>query len=151
MSDETQPAAPARRTPKRIIAIVVLVYISGVLDIIGGVLLMLLRYADELQPDADRLVITLTGAGMALIGLLTIAMASGLTRGRPAARVFVSVLVVLSVLVESLDLASSAGGMAEIVSFSVGAAVALLILLALWLGKGAAHFRRSPELQVPST
>ena len=64
------------------IVVVVLTYISGVVDIVAGILLILLRYDDAVRASGDAYPVTLWGAGMILIGLLTIAMASGLTRGR---------------------------------------------------------------------
>ena len=90
MSDEARGLRP----PKRVIVVVVLAYISGIFDIIAGILLILLRYDDAVRASGGAFPITLLGTGMILIGLLTVAMASGLTRGRNIARIFVTALVV---------------------------------------------------------
>ena len=84
MRDEDGIERP--RPPKRVIVVVVLTYIAGILDIIAGVLLILLRYDDAVRASGGAFPITLLGTGMILIGLLTVAMASGLTRGRNIAR-----------------------------------------------------------------
>ena len=49
MSDE----ATGLRPPKRVIVVVVLAYISGVVDIVAGVLLILLRYDDWVRASGD--------------------------------------------------------------------------------------------------
>lgn len=129
-----------QRVPKRVIVVVVLAYISGVLDIIAGILLILLRYDEEVEQAGDAYVITLVGAAMILIGLLTIAMASGLTRGRNSARIFVTALVSLSTLVSIIDFVRDPS---TVWSLVIGGVIAALIVLALWAGRSAEFFRRS--------
>lgn len=136
MSDEVV----GERVPKRVIAVVVLTYISGILDIIAGILLILLRYDDEVRRAGDAYAITLLGAAMLLIGLLTIAMASGLTRGRNSARIFVTVLVTLSTIVAIIDFVQHPSAVWSLV---IGGVIAVLIILALWAGRPAEFFRRS--------
>ncbi len=130
------------RVPKRVIVVVVLAYISGILDIIAGILLILLRYDDEVERAGDAYAITLVGAAMILIGLLTIAMASGLTRGRNSARIFVTALVSLSTLVSIVDFVRD---QSTVWSLVIGGVIAVLIILALWAGPSAAFFRRSRD------
>jgi hypothetical protein len=120
--------------------VVVLAYISGVLDIIAGILLILLRYDDEVERAGDAYAITLIGAAMILIGLLTIAMASGLTRGRNSARIFVTALVSLSTLLSIIDVVRDPS---TVWSLVIGGVIAVLIILALWAGRSAEFFRRS--------
>lgn len=128
------------RVPKRVIVVVVLAYISGVLDIIAGILLILLRYDADVERAGDAYAITLVGAAMILIGLLTIAMASGLTRGRNSARIFVTALVSLSTLVSIIDVVRDPS---TVWSLVIGGVIAVLIILALWAGRSAEFFRRS--------
>jgi O-antigen/teichoic acid export membrane protein len=132
--------AVRERAPKRVIVVVVLAYISGILDIIAGILLILLRYDDEVERAGDAYAITLLGAAMILIGLLTIAMASGLTRGRNSARIYVTALVSISALVSIVDFVRDPS---TVWSLVIGGVIAVLIVLALWAGRSAEFFRRS--------
>ncbi|KRE31150.1 hypothetical protein [Agromyces sp. Soil535] len=131
------------RPPKRVIAVVVLTYISGILDIIAGILLILLRYDDAVRAAGDAFAVSLWGAGIILIGLLTIAMASGLTRGRNSARIFVTVLVSLSALVWVIGVIATPTDGSSWWSLAIGGGISALIILALWAGRPAEFFSRS--------
>ena len=135
------------RPPKRVIVVVVLTYISGVFDILAGILLIMLRYDREVEDSGDAYAITLWGAVIILIGLLTIAMASGLTRGRNSARIFVTVLVSLSALVSVVDVIAAPTDASSWVSLAIGGGISALIILALWAGRSAEFFRRSRRLR----
>ncbi|MFF2276757.1 hypothetical protein [Agromyces sp. NPDC058126] len=137
------------RMPKRMIAIVVLAYISGILDILAGLVLILLRYDDEIRRSGDAFAITLWGTLMILIGLLTIAMGSGLTRGRNSARIFVTALVSLSVVVSAIDLVLHPTDASSLWTFVIGGTVAALVVLAMWAGRGAAFFRHARRASPP--
>ena len=134
------------RPPKRVIVVVVLAYISGVVDIVAGVLLILLRYDDSVRASGDALPVTLWGTGMILIGLLTIAMASGLTRGRNIARIFVTALVAISTIVDVVDLVAARATAARGGRSASAVVVTALIILALWAGRSAEFFRRARTL-----
>ena len=134
------------RPPARVIVVVVLTYIAGILDIIAGVLLILLRYDDVVQADGEAYWITLWGAAMILLGLLTIAMASGLTRGRNSARIFVTVLMSISLLLSIVDVVISPTDASSWWSLAIGGLLSALVILALWAGRSAEFFRRSRAL-----
>ncbi|MFD4422880.1 hypothetical protein ACFWN7_15445 [Agromyces sp. NPDC058484] len=136
-------ASSRPRVPGLVIVVVVLTYVSGILDILAGLVLILLRYDDEVRRAGEALAITLWGAAMILLGLLTIAMASGLTRGRNSARIFVTVFVSLSVLVSVIDVVVRPTDASAVWSLVIGGVVAGLVILALWAGRGAEFFRRS--------
>ncbi|MFC9917291.1 hypothetical protein [Agromyces binzhouensis] len=136
MSDETRSTP---RPPKRIIAVVVLTYLAGLVDIALGVLLVLARYDAEVQREGEQLPVTLLGAALILIGLLTIAMASGLTRARNSARIFVTVLMGLSLATTALDLVRDA----DAIRSALGAIVPVAVILVLWTGRGARYFREA--------
>jgi hypothetical protein len=70
-------------------------------------------------------------------------MASGLTRGRNSARIYVSVLVVLSALISVVDVVAAPTDASAWVSLAIGGGIAALIILALWVGRSAEFFRRS--------
>ena len=135
------------RPPKRVVVVVVLTYISGVLDILAGILIIMLRYDRTVEESGDAYPITLWGAAMILIGLLTIAMASGLTRGRNSARIYVSVLVTLSALISVIDVVAAPTDASAWVSLAIGGGIAALIIIALWVGRSAEFFRRSRTLR----
>ncbi|GAA2031525.1 hypothetical protein GCM10009819_14290 [Agromyces tropicus] len=137
MADET---AARLRPPARIIAVVVLTYLAGILDIAVGVLLVLARYDAGVERDGEQLTVTLLGSALILIGLLTIAMASGLTRARNSARIFVTVLMALSLTASVLDVVREPGA---VWSALVGAIVPIAVILVLWTGRGARYFRQA--------
>ena len=141
MSDDRQ------RPPKRVIVVVVLTYISGVLDILAGILIIMLRYDRGVEESGDAYAVTLWGAAMILIGLLTIAMASGLTRGRNSARIYVTALVALSALISVIDVIAAPTDASAWLSLAIGGGIAALIILALWAGRSAEFFRRSQTLR----
>ena len=119
---------------------------AGIIDIIFGILLILLRYDDVVQADGEAYWITLWGAAMILLGLLTIAMASGLTRGRNSARIFVTVLLSISLLFSIVDVVVSPADAASWWSLGIGGVLSALVILALWAGRSAEFFRRSRAL-----
>ena len=141
MRDEDGIERP--RPPKRVIVVVVLTYIVGILDILFGILLILLRYDDVVQADGDAYWVSLWGAAMILLGLLTIAMASGLTRGRNSARIFVTVLLSISLLLSIIDVVVSPADASSWWSLGIGGVLSALVILALWAGRSAEFFRRS--------
>ena len=144
MRDEHDVERP--RPPKRVIVVVVLTYIAGVLDILFGIVLILSRYDDAVRADGDAYEVTLWGAGVILLGLLTIAMASGLTRGRNSARIFVTVLLSISLLLSVVDVVANPADASSWWSLGVGGVISALVILALWAGRSAEFFRRSRAL-----
>ena len=144
MRDEHDVERP--RPPKRVIVVVVLTYIAGVLDILFGIVLILSRYDDAVRADGDAYEVTLWGAGVILLGLLTIAMASGLTRGRNSARIFVTVLLSISLLLSIVDVVVAPTDASSWWSLGVGGVLSALVILALWAGRSAEFFRRSRAL-----
>ncbi len=144
MRDEDDIERP--RPPKRVIVVVVLTYIVGVLDILFGILLILLRYDDVVRADGDTYAVTLWGAAVILLGLLTIAMASGLTRGRNSARLFVTVLLSISLVLSIVDVVANPTDASSWWSFGIGGVLSALVILALWAGRSAEFFRRSRAL-----
>jgi len=144
MRDEHDVERP--RPPKRVIVVVVLTYIAGVLDILFGIVLILSRYDDAVRADGDAYEVTLWGAGVILLGLLTIAMASGLTRGRNSARIFVTVLLSISLLLSIVDVVVAPTDASSWWSLGIGGVLSALVILALWAGRSAEFFRRSRAL-----
>ncbi|WZH38438.1 MAG: hypothetical protein PIR02_07150 [Microbacterium enclense] len=132
-------SVPAR-PPVAVIVAIVLVYIGGVLNTALGILVLLSRY--EVTPDLV-LPVSLVGAATILLGLLTIAGGSALSRGSRLARTlltaYLSVLVVLQAAAMALTELDPVLGVAVV--------AALAVIAALWIPAGARrYFRRSaPE------
>lgn len=135
--------APATRPrpPVPVIIAVVLVYISGVLDVIGGIVTVLSRYTPQAQAQADgQLPITLIGAAGILIGLFTCALASGLFRGRPTARLIVTIALGVSFVVAVIDLIAEPTNLLVKIGDPL---LTALIASALWFGGAGRHFART--------
>jgi cation-transporting ATPase E len=129
----------SRRVPPELIVAVVICYIVGVLQILAGILLLFVRYADGLDA-VERLVITIVGAATIMLGLLVISLASGLTRGRRDARAALTVLLSVSVLLAILAIV--AGGQVTVFR-SLDLLICLALLAVLWTGRTARFFRRA--------
>lgn len=131
---------PTRRAPVSVIVVVVLTYIVGVLDILAGIVVILLRYADDVDEIGGQFFVTLIGASTLLLGLLTIAIASGLSRGDPVFRIAATVVFGLTLAIGVLAIATGAG-----VSVSVVVEVVLVaaVIVALYAGPAARFFRRT--------
>lgn len=113
---------------------VVLVYLSGLSNALIGILVLLSRY----QVDrASVLPVSLLGAGIILFGLLTIAVASGLSRGRRFARLLVTIYLGIEFVLHVVALASTATWDWAPLAWIV---VDLFIVFALWVRPGSRHF-----------
>jgi len=132
------------RRPVAVTVAIMLVYIGGLLNTALGVLVLLSRY--EVTVDLV-LPVSLIGAATILLGLLTIAGGSALSRGSRLARIlltaYLSALVVLqaaAMLLTELDATLAAALVA-----------ALAVIAALWIpGNARRYFTRQP-VEAPAT
>lgn len=139
----TPPASPfsagsslAEVIVRRIV--VVLIYASGLIATVLGILILLSRYDEKRSGDVIQ--VSFVGAGIALFGLLLIAAGGGVRRGSRLSRVlatlYLGVLIVLSVL----DVASSdVWDWGSVTTMAMG----LAIVIALWTPPLARTFRRA--------
>lgn len=126
------------KPPVPVVVVVVLAYALGVLDIVAGLVLILLRYDAEVRATGNAFTITWWGAGLIIAGLFAIAVASGLTRARRDARVLATIAAGLSALIAVADLAVDP----SFPWFQLAViAVAALVVLALWTGRSGRFFR----------
>lgn len=125
--------------PGGVTLVAVLTWISGLLDIISGSLLLF-------QTSVSATVEQFGGASQLiasalltiLIGVVIIVVAIGLLRGNNASRVVITVFQMLSIIGSVfLAIAYPAGAIAEY--FSI--AVAAIVLILLWTGRANAYFR----------
>lgn len=132
------------RRPVAVTVAIMLVYLGGLLNTALGVLVLLSRY----EVTADLVLpVSLIGAATILLGLLTIAGGSALSRGSRLARIlltaYLSVLVVLqaaAMLLTELDATLAAALVA-----------ALAVIAALWIPGNARRYFTRPPVEAPAT
>jgi hypothetical protein len=84
--------------PGSVTFVAVLTYINGILNVIGGVILLIAR--DQVAGSAGGGVAGITTAAIIsiLLGIIVIIVARGLLRGSPGARVVVTVVMIVDVV-----------------------------------------------------
>lgn len=119
----------------------VLVYLSGLSSVAIGILVLLSRYRVE---AAEVLPVSLLGAGIILFGLLTIAVASGVARARPAARLLLTLYLAAQLVLHIVTIFST-----ESWDWASGIALALyaFIGISLWTPPGSRYFQTTPADQ----
>lgn len=114
---------------------VVLVYIGGLTSAAVGILILLSRYQVE---RAEVLPVSLLGAAIILFGLLTLAVASGVARGRRFARLLLTIYLAVALVLNLITIVSTdAWDWSAIVEMAADA----FILVALWAPPGSRYFR----------
>ena len=117
--------------PAGVTLIAVIVWINGLLSIIGGV-------------------IALVGGGSAaltaaivsiILGVLTIAVGVGLLRGSRVARVIATIFLVLSLASAIFSIVVGIASPSSIVVPLVSGVLALVALIMLWTSRASAFFR----------
>ncbi|MGZ0712954.1 hypothetical protein ACWPKO_31905 (plasmid) [Coraliomargarita sp. W4R53] len=88
MTLDQSPRAQQVKRPAVVTISVALIYLSALVSIGLGILILMSRYQ---LAESDRLTISLLGAGVILFGLLTLAVASGVSRGSHLSRVLTTV------------------------------------------------------------
>lgn len=132
MSEATESP---RRRPVLVTIAVVFIYISGITSAGVGILILLSRYRVEAEAVVP---VSLLGAGVILFGLLTLAVASGTSRGSRLSRVLVTVYLGIELVLHVTTVVSTNDwdllGIVIIV-------VQLFVLVALWAPPGSRWFR----------
>jgi Na+/melibiose symporter-like transporter len=128
----------AVRRPGGITVVAVFAYISGVLDVVGGALILILTavYAATNRVPGPPLAVTVAIVTL-IVGMITLAVASGLLRGRRGARTIVTVLQIISIVSSLLSIFAQPSTMiGEIVSIIV----ALVVVVLLYAGRANVFF-----------
>jgi hypothetical protein len=125
--------------PGGVTLVAVLTWISGLLDIIGGSLLL---FQTSVQATVDQFggpsQLIASALLTILIGVVVIVVAIGLLRGNNASRVVITIFQILSIVGSVfLAIAYPAGAIGEY--FSI--AVAAIVLILLWTGRASSFFR----------
>jgi hypothetical protein len=120
---------------------VVLIYIAGIADVLLGIAAIFARYLPETEADGLAFPVTLLGAGLIIIGLAIVSLASGVARGSRFARGAITILLLLGLVIDIVDLVIDPddGPSAVIVQ----AIACLVVALPLWVGPGGRFFARA--------
>lgn len=136
----TGPAAPPAHQPILVRIAVVLIYLSGFASVAIGILVLLSRYR---VPAAEVLPTSLLGAGVILFGLLTIAVASGVARGRRLARLILTAYLIVQFVLHVVTIVA-----ADTWDWTSAAEMAayVFIAVAVWTPPGLRYFRADAEM-----
>ena len=117
---------------------VVLVYLSGFASVAIGILVLLSRYRVD---RSEVLPVSLLGAGVILFGLLTIAVASGVARGRRLARLILTIYLGVQFVLHIVTIVT-----ADTWDWTSAAEMAVyaFIAVAVWTPPGSHYFRADP-------
>jgi hypothetical protein len=117
---------------------VVLIYLSGFASVAIGILVLLSRY----QVDrSEVLPVSLLGAGVILFGLLTLAVASGVARGRRLARLILTIYLGVQFVLHIVTIVT-----ADTWDWTSAAEMAVyaFIAVSVWTPPGSRYFRAEP-------
>jgi heme A synthase len=126
------------RRPGWVTWAVVLMYIGGITQIALGIVTIFLRYAPDVAADGIALAVTLVGAGIILLGLFVVALASGIARGSRASRLTVTVVLLLGLVLALSDLVVADDG--DWSGATIQLVLVAAVILPLWAGPGRRYF-----------
>jgi holin-like protein len=131
--------ASASRRPVVVTLAVVLVALSGLLNTVLGILILLSRYDVD---TADVLPTSLVGIGIILFGLLTLAIASGIARGSRLSRLLLTVYLGIQFVLHAVTIVTSD---AWDTSSTVQIVLQVALVVIVWAPPGSRYFRsRTP-------
>jgi hypothetical protein len=134
----TGDTAPRRvRRPIELLVVTALGVISGGVEIVIGVLVIFARYLPSVALLHAREVVTLLGAGLVLVGLLTAAVSWGLTRGDRSARVIVTVLLGIGII---FNVAAIVADRDDLLVGFLPLVLAAMAATVMWTGRPARYF-----------
>lgn len=131
--------SPVRR-PGSVTFLVVMIWISAVVDIAAGALVFVVSFSDAAATEADLSVegLRVVGVVMMLVGVITGLIASRLGAGSNGARLLITLLELVGVVAAVVTIA---GGTADAVAHGVGPLVITGVVLALlWNSRASAFF-----------
>lgn len=132
-------AAPEPKRPVILTVVLVLAYLSALVDVLVGVAIFLSRYD---VPDDQVLLVTLMGSAVILLGLLQLAIAGGVGRGSHLSRILLTVFIGTLL---ALDASTLAVDVYETGAWNVVAVadvvVEMFVIAAMWVPPGSRWFR----------
>lgn len=125
--------------PVGVTVVAVFAWISGLLDVIGGTLLLFqTSVASTVEQFGGASQLIASALLEILIGVVVIVVAIGLLRGNNASRIVITIFQILSIIASVFfAIAYPAGAIGEY--FSI--AVAAIVLILLWTGRASVFFR----------
>jgi hypothetical protein len=125
--------------PGGVTLVAVLAWISGLLDIFGGsILLFQTSVASTVEQFGGASALITSAIISILVGAIVIIIATMLLRGSATARMVITVFQVLSIVGSVfLAIAYPAGAIGEY----FGIAVSVIVIALLWTGRASAFFR----------
>ena len=120
--------------------VIVLTYISGILSILGGLLVLLVSRNSSVQAQlgAGSGVLLSTGILSIVIGVVTLLVARGLRHGRRTARLIVTVIMALQIITSAVALFT---GASQALSLIVQIVVSAVVIALLWSGTAKLFFQ----------
>lgn len=129
----------AARRPVIVSLAVAFVYVTGMLSILLGILVLLSRY--DQTGSGDILAVSLVGAAIILIGLLIIGIASGVARGSRLSRITLTVYLAIQVPLHGLAIATADFDWIAVAQL----VLELFTLVVLWLPPTNRFFRAAAD------
>jgi len=135
MTEASSPTVDTRR-PGGVTFIGALAYVGGIIDIVGGSMLLVLVTSAALVPSPvpGGLVTAIT---VIITGVVVVAVAGGLLRGSKVARIVFTVVRGISIIMQAIAL--SAGGIALFAGV-VSLLISAIVLGWLWTPRANAYF-----------
>ena len=118
--------------PAGVTLIAVIVWINGLLSIIGGIVALIAAGSAAFVPAIVSII----------IGVLTLAVGVGLLRGSRVARVIATIFLVLSLASAIYSAVVGISALGSIIVPIVSGALALIALILLWTSRASSFFRR---------
>ena len=120
--------------------VVVLTYLSGILSILGGLLVVLVSRNNSAQAQLGAGSGVLLSAGILsiIIGVVTLLVARGLRHGRRTARLIVTVIMALQIITSVVALFT---GASQALSLIVQIVISAAVIALLWSGTAKPFFQ----------
>jgi hypothetical protein len=148
----SQPMAVQR--PGTITFIVVLMWINAILEIIGGIVLIIASRSNDVVTGVQEGVgagipveeisgTSLLWAGIIsiLFGIITIMLANGLKNGSNGVRIFLTILIILQILVDAAEM--TALNNKSVWTGLIAILIWLIVLGMLWSSRASAFFKQN--------
>ncbi|GAA1935351.1 hypothetical protein GCM10009775_28990 [Microbacterium aoyamense] len=121
---------------------IVLVYITAFASVALGILVLLSRYE---VPGDEVLPVSLLGAAIILLGLLIVAVASGLARGSRFSRTLITIYLVISLALRVTTIVTTDGWQWSAITQGI---LEIAVLAALWLPPGSRFFANAAQVRM---